>query len=135
MNEEQNVLIAQRRAQAAVRQAEGESSAISTRAAGEAESIRRRGAAEAEIVALKGENEATAIQAVGLARAEAARKGVEAMGQYYGLLQIFSVLAERGIRLTPDVLVGSSGGTASEAVLALLAAQLTQQGQGSAPHS
>ncbi|MCC6537203.1 MAG: flotillin family protein [Bryobacterales bacterium] len=135
VNEEQNVMIAQRRAQAAVRQAEGESTAISPRAAGEAESIRRRGAAEAEIVALKGENEATAIQAVGLARAEAARKGVEAMGQYYGLLQIFSVLAERGIRLTPDVLVGSSGGTASEAVMALLAAQLTQQGPGSAPHA
>ncbi len=31
--------------------------------------------------------------------------------------------------------VGSSGGTASEAVMALLAAQLTQQGPGSAPHA
>lgn len=130
VNEEQNVMIAQRKAQAAVRQSEGESTAMSTRAAGEAEAIRRRGAAEAEIFALKGENEATAIQAVGLARAEAARKGVEAMGQYYGLLQIFSVLAERGIRLTPDVMVGSSGGTASEAVLALLAAQLTRNADG-----
>lgn len=127
VNEEQNVLIAQRKAQATVRQAEGDSTALSTRSAGEAQAIRQRGTAEAEIAAIKGENEATAIQAVGLARAEAARKGVEAMGQYYGLLQIFSVLAERGIRLTPDVMVGSSGGTASEAVLALLAAQLTNQ--------
>jgi uncharacterized membrane protein YqiK len=130
VNEEQNVLIAQRKAQASVRQAEGDSTAISTRAAGEAESIRRRGTAEAEVSAIKGEHEATAIQAVGLARAEAARKGVEAMGQYYGLLQIFSVLAERGIRLTPDVVVGQGGGSASDAVLAMLASQMTNSHNG-----
>lgn len=52
------------------------------------------------------------------------------MGQYYGLLQIFSVLAERGIRLTPDVVVGATGGSASDAVLALLAAQLTHTNTG-----
>jgi uncharacterized membrane protein YqiK len=129
VNEEQNILIAQRKAQATVRQAEGDSSAISTRAAGEAEAIRRRGTAEAEIFAIKGENEATAIQAVGLARAEAARKGVEAMGEYYGLLQIFTSLADKGIRLTPDVLVsgGQNGGTASEALVALLASQLAKK--------
>jgi uncharacterized membrane protein YqiK len=127
VNEEQNILIAQRKAQAAVRQSEGESTAMSTRAQGEAESIRRRGTAEAEIVAIKGENEATAIQAVGLARAEAARKGVEAMGEYYGLLQIFTALAEKGIRLTPDVLVGGANGTASDAVLALLASRMVEK--------
>ena len=127
VNEEQNILIAQRKAQATVKQSEGESLAISTRATGEAESIRRRGTAEAEILAIKGENEARAIQAVGLARAEAARKGVEAMGEYYGLLQIFATLAEKGIRLTPDVLVGGTTSSASEAVLALLAGQMSKQ--------
>lgn len=130
VNEEQNVLIAQRKAQASVKLAEGESGAMSTRASGESEAIRRRGAAEAEIFAVKGENEAKAIQAVGLARAEAARKGVEAMGEYYGLLQIFSILAEKGIRLTPDVLVGGANSNASEAVLALLASQLSKAGNG-----
>ena len=132
VNEEQNVLIAQRKAQAAVRLAEGESGSMSTRASGESEAIRRRGTAEAEISAVKGENEAKAIQAVGLARAEAARKGVEAMGEYYGLLQIFSILAEKGIRLTPDVLVGGANSNASEAVLALLASQLSKAGNGAA---
>ena len=127
VNEEQNILIAQRKAQAAVRHAEGESTAMSTRAQGEAEAIRRRGTAEAEISAVKGENEARAIQAVGLARAEAARKGVEAMGDFYGLLQIFTTLADKGIRLTPDVLVGGTNGTASDAVLALLAGQLARK--------
>jgi len=133
VNEEQNILIAQRKAQATVRQAEGDSTAMSTRANGEAEAIRRRGTAEAEILAVKGSNEATAIQAVGLARAEAARKGVEAMGEYYGILQIFTALADKGIRLTPDVLVGSGTGTASDAVLALLAAQMAKKGHGFGP--
>jgi uncharacterized membrane protein YqiK len=127
VNEEQNILIAQRKAQATVRQAEGDSTAMSTRANGEAEAIRRRGTAEAEIFAVKGQNEATAIQAVGLARAEAARKGVEAMGEYYGILQIFTALADKGIRLTPDVVVGGTAGTASDAVLALLAGQMTKK--------
>lgn len=129
VNEEQNILIAQRKAQATVRQAEGDSTAMSTRANGEAEAIRRRGTAEAEILAIKGSNEATAIQAVGLARAEAARKGVEAMGEYYGLLQIFTALADKGIRLTPDVMVGGGGAnsTASEALVALLASQLVKK--------
>ncbi len=129
VNEEQNVMIAQRKAQAAVRHAEGDSSAMSIRANGEAEAIRRRGTAEAEISAIKGENEGRAIQAVGLARAEAARKGVEAMGEYYGLLQIFQSLAEKGIRLTPDVMVGGTQPAASDAVLALLAAQMSKATQ------
>lgn len=131
VNEEQNILIAQRKAQASVRQAEGDSTAMSTRAAGESEAIRRRGTAEVEILAVKGEHEARAVQAVGLARAEAARKGVEAMGEYYGLLQIFSSLADKGIRLTPDVLVagGANGASsASEALVALLASQLVKKG-------
>jgi uncharacterized membrane protein YqiK len=126
VNEEQNVQIAQRKAQSAVKQAEGDSTAMATRANGEAEAIKRRGVAEAEIVAVKGDSEASAVQAVGLARAEAARKGVEAMGEYYGLLQIFQILAEKGIRLTPDVLVGGQQGAASDAVLALLAAQMAR---------
>jgi uncharacterized membrane protein YqiK len=134
VNEEQNILIAQRKAQSAVRQAEGDSLATSTRASGEAEAIRRHGTAEAEIISIKGANEAKAIEATGLARAEAARKGVEAMGQYYGLLQIFSILAEKGIRLTPDVLVGSGTGTASDAVLALLASQMNRS-QDSGPRT
>ena len=106
-------------------------SAIATRAAGESEAIRRKGTAEAEILAVKGEHEARAIQAVGLARAEAARKGVEAMGEYYGLLQIFTSLADKGIRLTPDVLVaggGNGASSASEALVALLANQLVKKG-------
>ena len=67
---------------------------------------------------------------MGLARAEAARKGVEAMGEFYGLLQIFTALADRGIRLTPDVVVSGGGAgtaSASEALVAILASQLSKK--------
>jgi hypothetical protein len=59
---------------------------------------------------------------VGAARADAYRQGVEAMGNNYALLQIFTALAERQIRLTPDVLVqaGASGNGASDGLFALV---------------
>ena len=76
---------------------------------------RRIGEAEAEVVAIKGRNEGEAIRAVGPARADAYKLGVEAMGGNYALLQIFTALADKNIRLTPDVLVtgGGNGGGAS----------------------
>ncbi len=122
VNSEQDVRVAEMRAKSAVEQANGESQSMARRAEGEATAKRRIGEAEAEIVAIKGRNEGEAIRSVGLAKADAYKMGVEAMGANYGMLQIFSVLAERHIRLTPDVLVtGSAGGaSSSDGMLALV---------------
>lgn len=122
VNSEQDVRVAEMRAKSSVEQANGESQAMARRAEGEALAKRRIGEAEAEVVSIKGRNEGEAIRAVGLAKAEAYRTGIEAMGTNYGLLQIFSVLAERNVRLTPDVLVtgGSNGGGSSEGLLAIV---------------
>ncbi len=122
VNSEQDVRIAEMRAKSAVEQAQGESQVMSRRAEGEAIAKRRVGEAEAEVVSIKGRNEAEAIRAIGQAKADAYKLGVEAMGGNFSLLQIFTILAEKGIRLTPDVMVsgGSSGGNASEAMLAML---------------
>jgi uncharacterized membrane protein YqiK len=122
VNSEQDVRVAEMRAKSAVEQANGESQAVARRAEGEAMAKRRVGEAEAEVVAIKGRNEGEAIRAVGLAKADAYKMGVEAMGQHFGLLQIFSVLAERNIRLTPDVLVngGANGSSPSDGLLALV---------------
>jgi uncharacterized membrane protein YqiK len=121
MNSEQDVKVAEMHAKAAVESAQGDSHVASRRAEGEALARRSIGEAEAAIVAVKGRNEAEAIRAIGQAKADAYKLGVEAMGSNYAMLQIFSVLAERGIRLTPDVLVSGGGnGNASEAMLALL---------------
>jgi hypothetical protein len=90
------------------------------------------GEAEAEVVAIKGRNEGEAIRAVGTARADAYKLGVEAMGGNYALLQIFTALADKNIRLTPDVWVqganGSSNGT-SDGLLAVVLRDLLERGQ------
>lgn len=122
VNSEQDVRVAEMRAKAAVEAAQGDSQVASRRAEGEALAKRRVGEAEAEILSVKGRKEAEAIRAIGEAKADAYKQGVEAMGGNYAMLQIFSVLAEKGIRLTPDVLVsgGNNGGAPSEAMLAML---------------
>ena len=125
---EQDVRVAEMHARASVEQANGESQAIARRAEGEAQAKRRIGEAEAEVAAIRGRNEGEAIRAVGDAKAEAYRKGVEAMGAHYGLLQIFSVLADRNIRLTPDVLVSGNGGS-SEGLLAVVLRDLLERGE------
>jgi regulator of protease activity HflC (stomatin/prohibitin superfamily) len=92
---------------------------MARRSEGEAQAKRRIGEAEADVVAIKGRNEGEAIRAIGTAKADAYKLGVGAMGANFGLLQIFSVLAERNIRLTPDVLVSGSGGS-GEGLMALV---------------
>lgn len=120
---EQDVRIAEMRANAVVKTASGESDAAARRAEGNAMAARRVGEAEADVVAVKGRREAEAIEAIGRAKAEAYDAGVKAMGEHYGMLQIFTVLADKGIRLTPDVLVtggGQNGGSPSDGILAVL---------------
>jgi regulator of protease activity HflC (stomatin/prohibitin superfamily) len=126
VNSEQDVRVAEMRANASIQQASGESQAMARKAEGEASAKRRVGEAEAEVVAIKGRNEGEAIRAVGSAKADAYKLGVEAMGGNYALLQIFTALAERNIRLTPDVLVqGSNGsGGSSDGLLAVVLREL-----------
>jgi uncharacterized membrane protein YqiK len=126
VNEQQNIAIAERKAQAVIRVAEGESSAAAKRAEGEASAKRRVGEAEADVVAMKGVKEAEAVEAIGLARARAYDEGRKAMGENYALLQIFTILAEKGMRLVPDVLAqgGGAGSSAADALLAVLARQM-----------
>jgi 2-polyprenyl-3-methyl-5-hydroxy-6-metoxy-1,4-benzoquinol methylase len=64
-----------------------------------------------------GSIEGEAIRAIAQAKADAYRLGVEAIGSNYGLLQIFSALAEKNIRLTPDVLVAGGGNSATASSL------------------
>jgi len=123
LNSEQDVRVAEMRAKAAVESAQGDSLVASRRAEGEALAKRSVGEAEGAILAIKGRNEAEAIRAIGQAKADAYKLGVEAMGGNYAMLQIFTALADKGIRLTPDVLVsgsGAGGSGASEGMLAML---------------
>ncbi|MEQ1946693.1 MAG: SPFH domain-containing protein [Bryobacteraceae bacterium] len=129
VNSEQDVRVSEMRARSAVEAANGESQAMARKSEGEASARRRIGEAEAAVVAMKGRNEGEAIRAIGQAKADAYKLGVEAMGPQYGMLQIFSVLAERNIRLTPDVLVsGADGKGSSEGIMAILLRDMLERG-------
>lgn len=85
---EQNVHIAELKANAQIKQATGEAESTKLRAVGEAEGIR----------------------ATGNAKAETYRTGVEALGsQGYTAMQLMQIIGDRHVRLIPDVLVGNNG--------------------------
>jgi uncharacterized membrane protein YqiK len=95
------VRIAELHAQAAIRVANGEAESAKLRAGGEAEAIR----------------------ATGKAKAEAYRAGVESLGgSNYTLMQVAQTLADKNIRLVPDVSVtgAQGGGGLVDTMLALL---------------
>lgn len=85
---EQNVNIAELKANAQIKQATGEAESTKLRAVGEADAIR----------------------ATGNAKAETYRTGVEALGsQGYTAMQLMQIIGDHNVRLIPDVLVGSNG--------------------------
>jgi len=104
---DQGVRIAELRSQSAIKQATGEAESLRLRALGEAEGIR----------------------ATGDAKAQAYRAGVEALGaQSYTLMQLTQTLADKNIRIVPDVSVtGATGGSGLlDTMLALLAREKTR---------
>ena len=73
--------------------------------------------------ALRADAEADATRAIGGAKADAYRQGVSALGAgEYVALQLTTTLAEKHVKIVPDIAVAGSGGTAglSDALLARL---------------
>jgi uncharacterized membrane protein YqiK len=103
---EQSVQISDLKAQAQIKQANGEAESTKLRAIAEAESIR----------------------ATGNAKAETYQTGVEALGsQGYTAMQIMQIIGDRHVRLIPDVLVGGSNGSTNGLVDGLLSMILWNQ--------
>ncbi len=105
---DQGVRIADLHAQSAIKQASGEAESTKLRALGEAEAIR----------------------ATGNAKAEAYRAGVESLGApNYTLMQLTQTLAEKNIRIVPDVSVtGAQGGNGLlDSMLALVAREKNEK--------
>ena len=102
---ERGVNIADLQAQADIKQAQGQAEGIRLPANGEAEAIRAKGEAQAD----------------------AYKAGAEAMGsQGYTAVQLMQIVGESGVRIIPDIMVGSgsngSSGSGSmiEALLGML---------------
>lgn len=108
---EQGVNIAELHASSAVKKSEGEATSTRLRANGEADAIR----------------------ATGQAKAEAHSAGIQAVGQdTYALMQLFQIIAEKNLRVVPDVLVtGGVGGNTGmiEALMAMVAKKTLHAGQ------
>lgn len=108
---EQGVNIAELHASSAVKKSEGEATSTRLRANGEADAIR----------------------ATGQAKAEAHSAGIQAVGQdTYALMQLFQIIAEKNLRVVPDVLVtGGAGGNTGmiEALMAMVAKKTLHAGQ------
>ncbi|HIK03207.1 MAG TPA: flotillin family protein [Trichormus sp. M33_DOE_039] len=103
---EQSVQIAELKAQAHIKQANGEAESTKLRAIAEAEGIR----------------------ATGNAKAETYRTGVEALGtQGYTAMQLMQIIGDRNVRLIPDILVGGSNGSTNGLVDGLLSMILWNQ--------
>lgn len=86
---EQNVEIAELKAQAAIKEANGQAEATKLKALAEAEGIR----------------------ATGNAKAETYKAGVQALGtQGYTAMQLMQIIGDRNVRVIPDILVGGSNG-------------------------
>lgn len=98
---EEGVRISELHASAAVKKSEGDATSTRLRAAGEADAIR----------------------STGQAKAEAHYAGIQAVGQdTYALMQLFQIIAEKNLRVVPDVLVngGGANGGLVEALMALV---------------
>ena len=77
-----------------------------------AQSAIKKASGDAESTKLRALGEADAIRATGGAKAEAYRVGVESLGSAnYTLMQLTQTLAEKNIRIVPDVSVTGAAGT------------------------
>jgi uncharacterized membrane protein YqiK len=130
---EQMVRITEKNALAAAEAARGEGNAIRSRAEGEAAATRAHAEAEAAAVRMRGEAEAVSVRAIGAAKAEAYRLGQESLGPaQYTAVQLAAILGEHGVKLVPDIAVGSDGGLASALVGKMLYASMGNGGNGPA---
>jgi uncharacterized membrane protein YqiK len=95
-----------------------------------AQSAIKKASGEAESTKLRALGEADAIRATGNAKAEAYRAGVESLGgTNYTLMQLTQTLAEKNIRIVPDVSVtGAQGGNGLlDSMLALVAREKNEK--------
>lgn len=114
VNSERKVAIAEFDAQSLIKKADGEARAKTINAT-----------ADANVISTVGCAEATKIKAVGGAEADVIKQKIDSMESgNYAMVQIFTALADHGIKLVPDITVqggdkdGGGGGTLLDVLLA-----------------
>jgi uncharacterized membrane protein YqiK len=127
---EQMVQIAEKNALASAEAARGEAMALGLRAQAEARALELRSTAEAAATRVRGEADAASTRAVGAAKAEIYVRGADALGvDAFTAMQLAATLAERGVKLVPDIAVGGGDGRGGLAEV-LIGKMLTGVGSG-----
>jgi uncharacterized membrane protein YqiK len=96
----------------------------------QAQSTIKQATGEAESTRLRALGEADAIRATGNAKAEAYRAGVDALGgSNYTVMQLTQTLADKNVRIVPDVSVTGAQGANGllDSMLALVAREKTEK--------
>ena len=111
MNATQSVVIAERKAEATVKESEGRKKSSILNAEGDATATKTKAEAEAFRIEQTGKAEATKIESIGKATAEAYDKQVHAMGQEnFGKLKVMEMIGTNGVKIIPEILItGDSG--------------------------
>jgi uncharacterized membrane protein YqiK len=130
---EQDVLIAEKTAEAVVKKQRGDSESITIAAKADAEATEMRAKAESIRISMTGNAEAEAILAKGKSNAESYQLAVESMGQdNFTSFKVTEEISKSGMKLIPDVLVGGGGngggGTVVEGLLAMQIMDKLKQG-------
>lgn len=130
---EQMVRISEKNALARVQHARGEATAVQLNAEAEAAGAKARAEADAQGMRLRGLAEAEATRAIGAAKADAYREGSLSLGvEGFTSVQLAATLGEHGVKLVPEIAVGSGGGLGEALVARMLAGQKHPNGNGAA---
>lgn len=111
---EQSVMINQRKAEAKVKETEGEAKAIELKATANAKATKLNAEADAYKTEQIGKAEAVKIESIGNATAEAYNKQVAAMGSdNFAKFKITEEIGKGGIKIIPEILITGDGGSSN----------------------
>ena len=110
VKQEQGIRIANSRAQQSIEEAKGQAEKIKVQALADAESLRVSSIAQAESVRVKAIAEAESIEKIGEAKAKSYQASANALGsKNFAALEIINKLADKNIKITPDIYAGGGG--------------------------
>jgi uncharacterized membrane protein YqiK len=133
VKQEQGIKISTSMAQQSIEAAKGQSERVKVEAMAQAESLRVSSIAQAESVRVKAIAEAESITRIGEAKAQAYQLSANALGaKNLAAVEIISKLADKNIKITPDIYAGGSeGGGMQGLIMASILSNLQDKGNAS----
>jgi uncharacterized membrane protein YqiK len=125
---QQEVVIAERKAESTVKKQEGDSKAIELKAEAEAKATKVKAEADAQAIKEVGTSEADIIKKKGEATATAYQEQSKALGKdNFTRMQIMESLSESNLEIVPKIVMGGNGSNADGGVAALIGVTMLKQ--------